>query len=136
MEKGETMYSNKIMLHFLHPKFHKKIKKFNAVGQVGNVQCGDVMKLYLFVEKNIIKDISFETLGCMAAIASSDVLCGLAKGRNIDDAFKITGKDVVAELGEVPELKIHCSVLAQAALKKAIIQYRKKTAELKSKGKK
>ena len=79
------MYSKKVMKHFLHPKFHKKIRKFNGVGQVGNIKCGDIMKVYINVEKNIIKDICFETLGCVAAIASSDAMCELVKGkRHVD----------------------------------------------------
>jgi len=120
------MYSKKVMNRFLHPKFHKKIKKFNGVGQVGNPLCGDIMKIYINVKDNIIKDIAVETMGCVAAIASSDILCGLVKGKKLDYALNITSKDVVKEMGKIPPVKIHCSVLASKALKKAIKNYEKK----------
>lgn len=120
------MYSKKTMEHFLHPKFHKKIKKVNGVGQVGNVICGDIMKLFINVENNVIKDIAVETMGCVAAIASSDILCEMVKGKTIDEALKIKSFDIVKKMGQVPKIKIHCSVLAAEALKKAIEDYKKK----------
>ncbi len=120
------MYSKEIMKRFSNPKFHKKIKKFNGVGEVGNARCGDVMKVYINVENNKIKDISVETMGCVAAIASSDYLCEIAKGKTLDKALKITNKDVIKKMGEVPPLKLHCSILAVDALKKAIEEYRRK----------
>jgi len=120
------MYSKKVMNHFLNPKFHKKIKKFNGVGQVGNVKCGDIMKVYINVEKDIIKDIYFETLGCVAAIASSDVMCELAKGKTIKQALKIKDKDIVKKLGQLPMIKLHCSVLGMKALHAAIKDHEKK----------
>lgn len=120
------MYTKKILNRFMHPKFHKKLKKFNGVGRVGNVKCGDVMEIYIYVEKGVIKGISFLTYGCVAAIASSDVLCEIAKGKKLDDALKISSKDVVKKLGGVPPIKVHCSVLAQDALKKAVEDYRRK----------
>ena len=118
------MYTKKVMKHFLAPKFHKKIKKFNGVGQVGNMNCGDIMKVYINVEKDIIKDIYFETLGCVAAIASSDVMCELAKGKTIKQASKIKAKDIVKKLGQLPVIKFHCSVLGMQALQDAIKDYK------------
>ena len=124
------MYSKKILNRFQHPKFAGEIKDADAVGEVGNVRCGDIMKVFLKIEKNskgkdIIKDIKFLTYGCVAAIASTDYLCELAKGKTLDEAVKITSKDVVKKMGKVPTIKLHCSVLAQDALKKAILDYRK-----------
>ena len=121
------MYSKKVLDRFLHPRFHKKIKKFNGVGRVGNLKCGDILELYIYVENDIIKDISFKTMGCVAAIASSEALCKIALGKTVDQALKITDKDIVKELGGVlPKLKYHCSVLGASGLKKAIENYKKK----------
>lgn len=124
------MYSKKILNRFKNPKFAGEIKKPDAVAEVGNVRCGDIMKIFLKIEKNkkeepIIKDIRFKTYGCVAAIASTDFLCELAKGKKLDDALKITSKDVIKKMGDVPMVKIHCSILAQDALKKAIQEYKK-----------
>lgn len=125
------MYSKKILERFQKPKFSGEIENADAVGEVGNSACGDIMRVYIKVGKNkqgeeIIKDISFLTFGCVAAIASSDVLCELAKGKTLEQAQKISSHDVVQKLGEVPMIKVHCSVLAQNALKKAIEEYRKR----------
>jgi nitrogen fixation NifU-like protein len=125
------MYSKEILNRFQKPKFAKEMKDADSIGQVGNIKCGDIMKVYIKVAKNkqgkeIIKDISFNTYGCVAAIASSDVLCEIAKGKTLEQAEKISSKDVIKKLGEVPLIKVHCSVLAQNALKKAIQEYRKK----------
>jgi len=124
------MYSKKIINRFQKPKFAGEIKKPDAVGEVGNVKCGDIMKVSLKIAKNkqgkeIIKDIKFLTYGCVAAIASTDYLCEIAKGKTLEQAVKITSKDVVKKMGDVPAIKLHCSVLAQEALKKAIEDYRK-----------
>jgi nitrogen fixation NifU-like protein len=121
------MYSKKILERFQKPKFAGKIEDADAVGRVGNLKCGDIMEIFIKVKDNKIKDIKFLTYGCVAAVASSDVLCELAKGKTLGQALKITSKDVIKALGgEVPLIKIHCSVLAQDALKKAIENYRKK----------
>jgi nitrogen fixation NifU-like protein len=117
------MYSEKVMDCFLHPKFHKKIKEFNGLGKVGNAQCGDIMEVYIYVKNNKIKDISFSTYGCVAAIATSDTLCKLAKGKTIEEALKITKQDVADELGGLPAVKFHCSVLATEALVEAVYDY-------------
>ncbi len=125
------IYSKKILDRFKNPKYAGKIEKPSAVGEVGNIRCGDVMKVFIKVEKNkhgkeIIKDISYQTYGCAAAIVSSDYLCEIAKGKTLEKAKKITSKDVIKKMGKVPLIKIHCSVLAQNALHKAIEDYKKK----------
>jgi nitrogen fixation NifU-like protein len=120
------MYSKKIINRFQNPKFAGEIKKADAVGEVGNVKCGDKMRVYLKIKDNKIKNISFLTYGCPAAIASTDYLCEIVKGKTLDEALKVTSKDVVKKMGKVPAIKLHCSVLAQDALKKAIEKYRKK----------
>lgn len=120
------MYSKKVMQRFLHPKFHKKIKKYNGIGQVGNPLCGDILKIYINVKDNIIEDIAVETMGCVAAIASSDFLCELVKGKTLNEALKIKSKDIVKKMGKIPALKIHCSVLASQALQKAVEDYKKR----------
>ena len=120
------MYSKKILERFRNPKFVGEISDADSIGEVGNVRCGDIMRIYIKVKNNKIQDIKFRTYGCVAAIASSDYLCELAKGKTLDKALKITSKDIVKKMGEVPQIKIHCSVLAQNALKKAIEEYREK----------
>ena len=120
------MYTEKTIKHFRNPKFAGEMKDADAVGEVGNRRCGDVMKMFIKVEKDVIKDIKFQTYGCIAAIASSDAMCELAKGKTLDDALKITFKDVVKELDDLPQIKFHCSVLGTATLKKAIENYQKK----------
>lgn len=119
------MYTQKTLNRFKKPKFAKEMKKADAIGKVGNIKCGDVMKIYLKIEKNkkkedTIKDISFQTYGCVAAIACSDALCELVKGKTLKQAEKITFKDIIKELGELPPIKYHCAVLGIAALKEAI----------------
>ena len=124
------MYSKKVLQHFQNPRFAGEIKDADAVGEVGNVTCGDVMKVFLKIGKNkggkdIIKDIKFKTYGCVAAIASSDALCELAKGKTIEQALKITDKKIAGHLGNLPPIKFHCSVLGMEALHKAIENYKK-----------
>jgi nitrogen fixation NifU-like protein len=103
-----------------------KIEDADGVGNVGSPVCGDVMKIYIKVKNNIIEDVKFETFGCGAAIATSSVLTELVKGKTIEDAEKTTNKDVVAVLGGLPPVKMHCSVLAESGLKAAIEDYRKR----------
>ncbi|MBU4501715.1 MAG: iron-sulfur cluster assembly scaffold protein [Nanoarchaeota archaeon] len=124
-------YSKEVMKRFKNPKFGEKMKNPDAIGEVGNATCGDVMKIFLKIEKNkkgdeIIKDISFQTFGCVAAISSSDALCELAKGKTIKQALKITRNNIVKKLQGLPNLKFHCSVLGEKALKTAIENYKKK----------
>ena len=120
-------YSKKVINHFSNPKNFGEIKKADGIGKVGNPRCGDIMKLYLRIEKKgkqeIIKDIKFYTLGCAAAIATSDIVCDLVKEKTLKEALKISSKDVVGKLGYLPPLKIHCSLLAEQGLKAAIKDY-------------
>ncbi len=119
------MYSKKVIEHFTNPKFAGEMKDYDAVGEVGNVKCGDVMRIYLKINDNVITEIKFLTYGCAAAIAASDAMCELAKDKTIEQALKITAKDIAKELGNLPPQKFHCSVLGTDALKKAIENYKK-----------
>lgn len=123
------MYSKKVLQHFLHPKFFGKIKDANGVGHAGNSLCGDVMELYLKIDKKSqkIKDIKFHTTGCAAAIASSDMICEVVKGKTIERALKVNFNDILKKLGKLPPVKVHCSILATQALKSAIDDYRRKS---------
>jgi nitrogen fixation NifU-like protein len=124
------MYSEKVMEHFKHPKHLRKMEQPDAVGVIGNPTCGDMMYVYIKVGKKdgkeIIEDISVQTFGCVAAISTSDVVCDLAKGKTLEEAKKISKDDIVKELGSLPPIKLHCSVLAQDGLNKAIEEYEKK----------
>jgi len=119
------MYSKKVIKHFTHPHNQGKMKNPDVIGQAGNMRCGDVMKMYLKVSDNKIKDIKFETLGCAAAIATSSVLTDLVKGKTLAEALKVKDKDIVKALGDLPSVKFHCSVLATRALADAIKKYKK-----------
>ena len=129
------MYSPKVLEHFRNPHNFGSLTNPTAVGQVGNPTCGDVMKLYLKIEKNnknqdFIKDIKFETLGCAAAIATSSVVTDLVKGKTLSEALKITNQDVIDALGNLPPVKIHCSLLAISALKKAVENFKSKSSKI------
>ncbi len=117
------MYTEKVIDHFTNPRNVGEIADANAVGQVGNPVCGDIMKMYLKIEDGVIKDAKFKTFGCCAAIATSSVSTELIKGRTIDEALKLSNKEVIDELGGLPPQKIHCSVLAEEAIKKALSDY-------------
>jgi nitrogen fixation protein NifU and related proteins len=119
-------YSDKLLDHFFHPHNMGKIENADGVGVVGNPNCGDVLKLYLKIKDNKIIDIKFETLGCAAAIGVSSVLTEMVKGKTIEEALKIKNNDIIKELGGVPQMKVHCSVLGEQALKKAIEDWQKK----------
>jgi len=125
LEGIKMYYSKKTLKRFKNPEFAGEIKNPDAVGQVGNPLCGDVMKIFLKVKDNVIKDIRFKTYGCIAAIASSDMMCELAKGKTIDEALKIKPDDIVNGLGKMPPIKYHCSILGTQALKKAIENYKR-----------
>jgi nitrogen fixation NifU-like protein len=117
-------YNKKVLKYFLNPKNRGKIKNPNGVGMVGNPVCGDLMKIYIKVSKDeIIENIGFETLGCVAAVASSSITTEMAKGKTLKQALKIKKDDIVKELTGLPKEKVHCSVLANQALKKAIENY-------------
>lgn len=120
------MYTEKVMKHFRNPKNMGSIRDADAVGEAGNPVCGDIMKIYLKVKDNKIKEIKFETLGCPAAIATTSVLTTLAKGKTLGEAKKISWKDTADSLGGLPPVKMHCSNLATEALKAAIENYSKK----------
>lgn len=121
------MYNDKIIERFKDPRFAGEIKEADGVGEEGNAKCGDIMRVYIKVKDDKIEDIKFKTFGCVAAIASSDYLCELAKGKTLEEVEKLTSQDVVKAMGgDVPKVKVHCSVLAQHALRRAIEDYRKK----------
>ena len=125
------MYTKKVKDHFQNPKNYGKIEDPDSIGEVGNLSCGDVMKLYIKVKKNkqneeFISDIKFETFGCAAAIATSSKITQLAKGKTLSEALKIDNKLIIASLDGLPPIKVHCSVLAAKALGEAIYNYYKK----------
>jgi len=120
-------YSNKVMEHFRNPKNVGEIENPDGIGHVGNPVCGDIMELYIKVKDGRIVDAKFKTFGCGAAIATSSMVTELVKGKTIEEALKISNQAVVEALGGLPPIKMHCSVLAEQALKKAIDDYLKKT---------
>lgn len=121
-------YTATVMEHFKAPHNYGKIKDPDGIGKVGNIVCGDVMWLYIKVAKNktgkeIIKDVKFETFGCVAAIATSSAITDIAKGMALDEAYKINKQEIVNKLGGLPPIKLHCSVLAADALVEAVYDY-------------
>ena len=120
------MYSDKVLDHFQNPRNVGEIADANAVGQVGNSKCGDIMKMYMKIENDVIVDVTFKTFGCGAAIATSSMATELIKGKKVEDALKLTNKAVIEALDGLPPVKIHCSVLAEEAVKAAIADYYKK----------
>ncbi len=119
------MYTEKVLDHFQNPRNMGELEDANGVGMVGNAKCGDIMEIFLKVnDDEIIEDVSFKTFGCGAAIATSSMATELIKGKSIDEALKITNAAVVEALEGLPPAKIHCSVLAEEAIKKAIEDYR------------
>ena len=117
------LYSEKVMDHFIHPRNVGIIENADGVGEVGNAKCGDIMKIYLKIKDNIIEDVKFETFGCGSAIASSSMATELIKGRPISEALDITNRAVAEALDGLPAHKMHCSVLAEEAIKLAIADY-------------
>ena len=118
-----ALYSEKVMDHFTHPRNVGVIEDANGVGEVGNAKCGDIMKIYLKIEDDIIKDVKFETFGCGSAIASSSMATEMIKGKSIHEALELTNKAVAEALDGLPAHKMHCSVLAEEAIKKALTDY-------------
>ena len=118
-----ALYSEKVMDHFRNPRNVGVIENADGVGEVGNAKCGDIMKIYLKIEDDIIRDVSFETFGCGSAIASSSMATELIKGKHIDEAMALTNKAVAEALDGLPAHKMHCSVLAEEAIKKALQDY-------------
>lgn len=121
------MYNEKVIEVFKNPKNVGEIENADGVGTVGNASCGDIMQISLKIENNIIVDAKFKTFGCTAAIATSSTATEMVKGMTIEEALKLTNKRVVEELGGLPAQKLHCSVLAEEAIKKAIEDYLSKT---------
>lgn len=120
------MYSEKVVDHFSNPRNVGEIEDADGVGQVGNPVCGDIMKIYLKIEQDKIVDVKFKTFGCGAAIATSSMATELIKGKSIEEALTLSNKAVVEALDGLPPVKLHCSVLAEEAVKAAIIDYYKK----------
>ena len=118
-----ALYTETVMDHFTNPRNAGSIENVDGVGEVGNAKCGDIMKIYLKIEDDIIKDVKFETFGCGSAIASSSMATEMIKGKSVEDALKLTNKEVVTALGGLPTHKLHCSVLAEEAIKSAIKNY-------------
>lgn len=123
------MYSEKVMDHFENPRNVGKLDDANAVGEVGNATCGDIMKIYMKIEDGIIQDVRFKTFGCGAAIATSSMATELVKGKSIQEALALSNKAVMEALDGLPPAKVHCSVLAEQAIHAALRDYQKRTGE-------
>ena len=121
-----ALYSEKVMDHFRNPRNVGVIEDANGIGEVGNAKCGDIMKMYLKIEDDIIQDVKFETFGCGSAIASSSMATEMIKGQPVSEAMKLTNKAVAEALDGLPDYKMHCSVLAEEAIKNALDDYNKR----------
>lgn len=117
------VYSEKVMEHFANPRNVGELPDANGVGEVGNAKCGDIMKMYLRIEDGTVKDVRFKTFGCGAAVATSSIATEMIKGKPLEEALKLTNKAVVEALDGLPPVKLHCSVLAEQAVKAAIADY-------------
>ncbi len=124
-----ALYSEKVMDHFRNPRNVGVIEDANGIGEVGNAKCGDIMKMYLKIEDDIIKDVKFETFGCGSAIASSSMATELIKGKPVKDAAELTNKAVAEALDGLPDYKMHCSVLAEEAIHAALEDYNKRNSQ-------
>ena len=122
-----ALYSEKVMDHFRNPRNVGVIEDANAIGEVGNAKCGDIMKMYLKIENGIVADVKFETFGCGSAIASSSMATELIKGKPLSEVKQLTNKAVAEALDGLPAYKMHCSVLAEEAIKLALDDYEKRT---------
>ena len=120
------MYSEKVMEHFTNPRNVGEIENADGIGQVGNPRCGDIMKMYLKIEGGIIVDVKFKTFGCGSAIASSSMATEMIKGKTVEEAMSVTNRAVAGALDGLPPIKMHCSVLAEQAIKSALLDYSKK----------
>lgn len=121
-----ALYSEKVMDHFTNPRNIGKLEDADGIGEVGNARCGDIMKMYIKVQDGIITDVKFNTFGCASAIASSSMATELIKGQPIDKALELTNKAVIEALDGLPPVKVHCSVLAEEAVKAAVQDYYEK----------
>ena len=129
MSNIRTMYSEQVMDHFRNPRNIGEMENPDGVGHVGNPTCGDIMELYIKVKDNVITDAKFRTFGCGAAIATSSMVTEMVKGKTLEEALEISNKAVAEALGGLPPVKMHCSVLAEEALRSAIDDYRSKQKE-------
>jgi len=127
MSDGPARYSEKVMEHFKNPRNVGEIENPDGVGQVGNPVCGDIMELYIRVNEGIITEAKFKTFGCGAAIATSSMVTEMVKGKSVEEALKISNRAVAEALGGLPSVKMHCSVLAEEALKSALEDYLSKS---------
>jgi len=118
-----ALYSEKVMDHFRNPRNVGVLEDANGIGEVGNAKCGDIMKMYLKIEDDVVKDVKFETFGCGSAIASSSMATELIKGKPVEEARQLTNKAVAEALDGLPDYKMHCSVLAQEAIEAALKDY-------------
>ena len=118
-----ALYTETVMDHFMNPRNVGEIENADGVGEVGNAKCGDIMKMYLKIDNDVITDVKFETFGCGSAIASSSMATEMVKGKTVEEALTITNKQVVDALGGLPAHKLHCSVLAEESIKSAIKDY-------------
>ena len=124
-----ALYSEKVMDHFRHPRNVGVIEDADGIGEVGNARCGDIMKMYLKIENDIVTDVKFETFGCGSAIASSSMATELIKGRPVSEVMELTNRAVAEALDGLPDYKMHCSVLAEEAIRAALEDYRKKSGK-------
>jgi nitrogen fixation NifU-like protein len=131
MEEKMALYSEKVMDHFRNPRNVGVIEDANAIGEVGNAKCGDIMKMYLKIENDVVEDVKFETFGCGSAIASSSMATELIKGKPVSEAMNLTNKAVTEALDGLPAYKLHCSVLAEEAIHSALEDYYSKNPEKK-----
>ena len=123
-------YSDKVVDHYTRPRNVGKIENASGVGEVGNPVCGDIMKMFIKVENNVIVDVKFKTFGCGAAIATSSISTEMIKGKTIEEALKLKNSDVVKALDGLPKVKVHCSLLAEEAIHEAIADYYRKEGKL------
>ena len=124
------MYTETVMDHFRNPRNVGRIENADGIGEVGNAKCGDIMKIYLKINNDIIEDVKFETFGCGSAIASSSMATELIKGKSINEAVELSNKAVIEALGGLPPVKVHCSVLAEQSIKSALYDYAQKTGKV------
>ncbi|MBO4392573.1 MAG: Fe-S cluster assembly scaffold protein NifU [Clostridia bacterium] len=124
-----ALYSEKVMDHFRNPRNVGVLEDANGIGEVGNAKCGDIMKMYLKIENGIVQDVKFETFGCGSAIASSSMATEMIKGKPVSEVKELTNKAVAEALDGLPDYKMHCSVLAEEAIKLALEDYEKRTGE-------
>ncbi len=124
-----ALYSEKVMDHFRNPRNVGVIEDADGIGEVGNAKCGDIMRMYLKIEDDVVKDVKFETFGCASAIASSSMATELIKGQPVSEVKQLTNKAVAEALDGLPDYKMHCSVLAEEAIQSALEDYHKKTGK-------